>query len=325
MKKIFFSLFFVFGLFSSLVGKEVSVKQLENGNYSIKGKYRTYTSENKRFLDILKYNPLVLNSKYDFIATIVPNFVFVEDGDKDEYYDTFDTANLRYYVFDKEHNGLIVQNVLYTRVRLDDRYWSRTVDKIYFTMNEWNSFEKFLYEISKNGVLLNSDAKDYMNKNTIASVWEWKQINEKKELEEEARQTEIKAQQEKQRIEILRKQKRNSYSIEDLADYMTRKPDSFLPLPDTEFTVPGGSFGIEAESIDGNGVDYLVSYSGNYGLIYIYGENLKTMSTQFVDGMGFKNGITFQNMYLTLKYTGMSAPAISKFGNRIEVPVFIAQ
>jgi len=325
MRKKLIFLFGVITILSSLSAKEIQIKNLEDGSYSIKGKYRTYTSESKEFLEALRNNTAVLNAKYDFVATIIPNFVFVKIGEKDEYYNSIDSASLRYYVFKKEFNDFSIQTVYYLRVKLDDRYWSRTIDKTYFTMEEWNSFLRFLSEISDKGILLSPEAKEYMNENNITSVSEWIAYNEKIEKEEETKRAAIKAQKEKERLENLRIEKSKNYSFEDLVNYMTRMPDSVLPLPDTEFTVQGGAFGIESANIDGDGVDYLVSYAGNYGLIYIYGENLKTMPTHFVDGMGFKNGITFQNGYITLKYTGMSAPAISQYGNRIEVPIFIAK
>ena len=80
MKKIYLILLTVFSMLYSLSAKEIPIKDLENGSYSIKGKYRTYTSENKEFLEVLRNNSVVLNAKYDFIATIIPNFVFVKIG-----------------------------------------------------------------------------------------------------------------------------------------------------------------------------------------------------------------------------------------------------
>lgn len=160
-------------------------------------------------------------------------------------------------------------------------------------------------------VLFSLTAQDYMYKNTISSVSEWKKVYENEQREK--------------KIDNCENKINKTYSIEELANYMVNMPGSFLPLAYQEFTVPGSSFGIESANINGNGIDYLVSFAGTYGRIYIYGENLSTIPTHFPDLMGFKNGITFKNTNLTLIYTGIFVSTISNYGNRIEIPVFIAK
>lgn len=324
MRKVFLCLIIFIDMISFLSAKEIKVKELENGTYSIKGKYHTYIRENKEFLELLKIFPKVLNSKYDFIDKI-PNYVFVKEERNNEFYDTFDSTSLRFYYFDEGDEDLTIQTVHYTRVEVDEKCAFRPTEKLYFSMEEWYYFKQFLEEIETKEIFLSEEAVSHMEKNNISSVSEWKSLIEKKEREEQRKVEELKIQKEIERLAKLKEQKRDTYSSEDLYLYMANLPDSFLPYPDKEFIVHGKAFAIETARINGNGIDYLVSYAGNYGLIYIYGENLTTMPTLFLDGMGYKEGITFQNDYITLKYTGKSELVLSKYGNKIDVPVFIAK
>ena len=131
----------------------------------------------------------------------------------------------------------------------------------------------------------------------------------------------LKITKKKQEIKALEEQKKikEHYGFTNLVDYMCSIPGSTLPNEGYSFYVEApASFVIEDASIDGKGVDYLCSYAGQYGLIYIYGENLETMP-QF-------NRISFHSLKpFTLTYTGKTAPALSKYGNRVEIPIFIAK
>lgn len=119
------------------------------------------------------------------------------------------------------------------------------------------------------------------------------------------------------------------YTMQDLLDFMQNVPGSHLPEEGQPIKVIGGFFAIEDVNIDGPGMDYLVTYSGTKHasmcwskLIYIYSENMKTRKVA-----GFYNNPTFitNDTNITLKYTGHSVPAIGSEGNRIEVPIFIAE
>ena len=154
-----------------------------------------------------------------------------------------------------------------------------------FSNEEWNDFEEYLNDIKQLRIT---------------------------ELEKYNKEQEIKALEEQKRI-------KENYGFTDLVNYMCGMPGSTLPNEGSSFYVEApASFYIEDASIDGKGVDYLCSYAGQYGLIYIYGENLETMPNI--------NRISFHSLKpFTLTYTGKTAPALSKYGNRVEIPIFIAK
>ena len=119
------------------------------------------------------------------------------------------------------------------------------------------------------------------------------------------------------------------YTSNDLLDYLQNVPGAELPNEDQPVYVRDGFFAVEDEYIDGKGIDYLVTFIGSkyqsmsYSKpIYIYSENIVTRK---IPGDGyFPTVITIANE-VKLINTGMTAPAIDEEGNRIEVPIFIAE
>jgi hypothetical protein len=83
---------------------------------------------------------------------------------------------------------------------------------------------------------------------------------------------------------------------------------------------------VVSASIDGPGMDYIVKYSGAsfspliYSkMIYIYSETMQTRK-YWIEG-----NIVINATPITIYYTGQTAPAINENGNRVELPVFIAE
>lgn len=193
-----------------------------------------------------------------------------------------------YWDREKKHTVTYITNeketrVIYQQILVKD--FLIIVESTQFTDDEWHDFEGYLKDLKQ---LRATEFEDYKKKQEVKALEEQKKIKE-------------------------------HYKFEDLVDYMVKKPGSTLPNEGCSFYVSApGSFYIEDANIDGNGVDYLCSYAGQYGLIYIYGENLETMPSL--------GKITFHSLKpFSLTYTGKTALALSKYGNRVEVPIFIAQ
>lgn len=118
------------------------------------------------------------------------------------------------------------------------------------------------------------------------------------------------------------------YTWDDLSYYFMNMPGAELPPAEEPVKINGGRLSVEDIQIDGKGMDYLVKdaglkLSGNFSnLIYIYSENIQTRKIRS-DGY-WPTIIVIQND-IEIVYTGVTAPAISEEGNRIDVPVFITK
>lgn len=113
------------------------------------------------------------------------------------------------------------------------------------------------------------------------------------------------------------------YTSEDLLNYLQNMPGSQLPEEGKWVQIEDGFFSVEYAAIDGPGMDYLVTFIGSKfqsmsfsKFLYIYGERIRTREVT--------SGIITINGYIRIKYTGKTAPAIASDGNRVEVPIFIA-
>lgn len=120
-----------------------------------------------------------------------------------------------------------------------------------------------------------------------------------------------------------------SYSSEDFLNYMQENPGSRAPTENEEVLIKGYYFSVEDSTLNGKGVNYLVRFvvaklspSGYSRLIYIYGENIKTIIQP--GGYGIPSARVIQNT-IKLRNTGITAPALNLSGNRVEIPVFIAE
>lgn len=116
------------------------------------------------------------------------------------------------------------------------------------------------------------------------------------------------------------------YTEEDLMNYLTNYPGSTMPGIGEKIKIRDGFFSIEYSAIDGPGVDYIVQFSGAHGSsflfskkLYVYSENMKTRKL-WVEGDEILNATP-----IIIYYTGQTAPAINEDGNRVELPVFIAE
>lgn len=121
----------------------------------------------------------------------------------------------------------------------------------------------------------------------------------------------------------------SSYGTFDLVNYLVGYPNSSLPEEGTEIWLSSSALSIVSANIDGDGVDYLAVYAGSSVMsspskyICIYAENIKTGRSSFYNLSGKLVYETTISSPITIIYTGKKVPAISKSGNRIEVPLFI--
>lgn len=116
------------------------------------------------------------------------------------------------------------------------------------------------------------------------------------------------------------------YTEVDLMNYLTNYPDSTMPEPGKKIRIRDGFFSIEYSAIDGPGMDYIVQFSGAHGSTYLYSRKLYIYSEKMQTRKLWIEGDEVINATpITIYYTGQTAPAINEDGNRIELPVFIAE
>lgn len=297
-----------------------TIKQRENdniifqdGNPAIYGKYNLYTGRSVEFYEILLKYPYIINAKYNFIKDL-PDFF-----DFNIYYYN-DYRNITFKSYDEEKGIINIKKgyIQYSKPSLtgDDAGpfgIFNAFRKADYSDKEWKNFKTFLEELREKECIIPVAVKKIMsekNLNMSATV----NLLEKKQKEKEI------------------KWKKEHYCQDYLIEYMCYRPDSTLPNVGCSFYIDSpSSFVVEDAHIDGVGVDYLCSFSGYYGLIYIYGENTKTMSTQVLDqdhpswGMWVNVNAFHPMIPFKLTYTGKTASALSRDGNSVEVPIFIAE
>lgn len=116
------------------------------------------------------------------------------------------------------------------------------------------------------------------------------------------------------------------YTEENFLNYLTNYPGSSLPEVGERIEIQEGFFTIESIAMDGPGQDYIVKYSGASlsplvfsRKIYIYSETMKTRK------MWQGQSLLINAESIIITYTGKTAPAINAEGNRVELPIFIAE
>ena len=119
-----------------------------------------------------------------------------------------------------------------------------------------------------------------------------------------------------------------NYTWDDLRHYFMNMPGAELPPAGEVVKIEAGRLAVDDIKIDGNGMDYLVKEAGlalsrNYSnLIYIYSENIHTRK---MPSDGYWPTIIIIQNDIEVVYTGLTAPAISEDGERIDVPVFLTK